>query len=278
MNPHKKLAKQLKKAHTTALLLDNPSASIQLEECAMESCARASDYPDSNKWYEWLRLVIDARKVTDVLISEHKRNWDLVHPELVEYRMLEKGEVVQAGDEYDKCVNPLMDDPVWVPARHSIGTIVSDPAYISHGRFRRRVERSVAPSCGCDKRCDDSCGCDCHAEAKTERLPSVMYKGMFSGQWSLAVQVTQELLDNRDQWPEWMDAAARKPWGEEENALRLYECEPLDARPYVLQIYLGPDADHHPRVALDEWLLQHEDSGRLSVVSQGNLLLQIIED
>jgi hypothetical protein len=56
----------------------------------------------------------------------------------MKYRILEKGEIIQAGDEVDACVDAWRDDPVWVPApQHTIGTPASDPAFVSHAIYRR---------------------------------------------------------------------------------------------------------------------------------------------
>jgi len=55
------------------------------------------------------------------------------------YRRLEKGEIVQAGDEFDGCGDPWRDDAVWVPAT-AIGHVVSDPNFVSHGLYRRPLK------------------------------------------------------------------------------------------------------------------------------------------
>lgn len=57
----------------------------------------------------------------------------------MEYRGLEKGEVVCEGDEYDACVNPWKDAAKWVPAGKNVGTVAPDPQYPSHRLFRRPV-------------------------------------------------------------------------------------------------------------------------------------------
>ncbi len=50
-------------------------------------------------------------------------------------RTLKKGEIIRATDE------SLDDDGVWKPVRaHMTGRKASDPAYISHSLYRRRVE------------------------------------------------------------------------------------------------------------------------------------------
>ena len=57
------------------------------------------------------------------------------------YRRLEKGEIIREGDEVDACNNSWHDDPKWVPvSSRSIGQPASDPKFISHSQFRRRVE------------------------------------------------------------------------------------------------------------------------------------------
>jgi hypothetical protein len=52
------------------------------------------------------------------------------------YRMLKKGEIIQAGDEVDACADGWRDDPVWKPAR-CIGEPAPDPSYPSHRVYRR---------------------------------------------------------------------------------------------------------------------------------------------
>ena len=55
-----------------------------------------------------------------------------------EYRRLEEGEIVQAGDEYDNCCNPWHDDAVWIPAT-DIGAVAPNPNYVSHRQYRRKI-------------------------------------------------------------------------------------------------------------------------------------------
>ena len=55
-----------------------------------------------------------------------------------QYRILEKGEIILAGDEYDASPNPWRDAIRWQPVTpHMIGQRASDPAYPSHTLYRR---------------------------------------------------------------------------------------------------------------------------------------------
>ena len=54
------------------------------------------------------------------------------------YRRLEKGEIIQEGDEADGCVDPWRDDPVWEPAGN-IGEPAPDPQYPAHRQYRRPI-------------------------------------------------------------------------------------------------------------------------------------------
>jgi len=60
-----------------------------------------------------------------------------------QYRMLEKGEIVQKGDEVDACRDGWRDDPEWKLAVHSVGGPAPDPCYPSHRRFRRRISNDM---------------------------------------------------------------------------------------------------------------------------------------
>jgi hypothetical protein len=58
----------------------------------------------------------------------------------MEYRTLQKGEIVRGGDETDRCADAWRDAAKWEPVKESeVGTIASDPQYPSHRLFRRRV-------------------------------------------------------------------------------------------------------------------------------------------
>ena len=54
------------------------------------------------------------------------------------YRHLKKGEIIQEGDEIDRCVDAWRDDPVWEPAGN-IGEPAPDPQYPAHRQYRRPV-------------------------------------------------------------------------------------------------------------------------------------------
>ena len=56
------------------------------------------------------------------------------------YRMLEKGEIIQEGDEVDACRDGWRDEPEWEPALHCIGQEAPDPRFPSHRRYRRLKE------------------------------------------------------------------------------------------------------------------------------------------
>lgn len=56
-----------------------------------------------------------------------------------DYRILKKGEIIQKGDETDRCADPWRDDPAWEPAGN-IGQPAPDPQYPSHRIYRRKVD------------------------------------------------------------------------------------------------------------------------------------------
>jgi len=57
-----------------------------------------------------------------------------------DYRILSKGEIIQAGDMIDRCSDPWRDEPVWESIHLSdIGKPAPDPAYPSHRIYRRKV-------------------------------------------------------------------------------------------------------------------------------------------
>lgn len=56
------------------------------------------------------------------------------------YRILEKDEVIRAGDEIDRCRDTWREDAVWKPVRPAeIGRSAPDPAFPSHRAYRRPV-------------------------------------------------------------------------------------------------------------------------------------------
>lgn len=60
---------------------------------------------------------------------------------MTKYRRLEKGEIIQSGDETDVCRDPWREPPIWKPVHpDSIGTEAPDPAFVSHRQYRRPVE------------------------------------------------------------------------------------------------------------------------------------------
>jgi len=63
-----------------------------------------------------------------------------------EYRLLEKGEVIQEGDEVDGSNDGWRDAPKWKPVHpSSIGEAACDPAFPSHRIYRRKVKQVSSP-------------------------------------------------------------------------------------------------------------------------------------
>ena len=61
------------------------------------------------------------------------------------YRHLEKGEVIQEGDEIDRCADPWRDDPKWEPVHpKNVGEQAPDPAFPAHRQYRRRITPEAA--------------------------------------------------------------------------------------------------------------------------------------
>ena len=59
---------------------------------------------------------------------------------MTEYRTLQKGEIIKKGDEADLCNDGWRDPAKWVAApKHRIGKPVSDPQFVSHATYRRKV-------------------------------------------------------------------------------------------------------------------------------------------
>ena len=74
-------------------------------------------------------FMLEKKKSMEDKISNHHDNGVRMT------RTLKKGEIIQAADE------SLDDDGVWKPVRaHMVGREASDPAYMSHSLYRRRVE------------------------------------------------------------------------------------------------------------------------------------------
>lgn len=56
-----------------------------------------------------------------------------------EYRLLEKGEIIKAGDECDVCCDGWRDAPKWVDVvDKTVGDPAPDRKYPSHRRYRRK--------------------------------------------------------------------------------------------------------------------------------------------
>jgi len=65
--------------------------------------------------------------------------------ETASWRLLKKGEIIQLGDETDRCANPWKDDAKWEPVSElSVGQEAPDPSYPSHRIFRRRVQSVIS--------------------------------------------------------------------------------------------------------------------------------------
>ena len=64
----------------------------------------------------------------------------------MEYYYLKKDEVIKKGDEVDACGDAWRDDPVWVPAVHTVGQRAPDPQYVSHRQYRRPIKRNADSS------------------------------------------------------------------------------------------------------------------------------------
>ena len=59
----------------------------------------------------------------------------------MQYRRLEKDEVIEPGDEIDRCRDAWRDDPVWEPVHpNDIGRTAPDPQYPSHRQYRRPIQ------------------------------------------------------------------------------------------------------------------------------------------
>ena len=81
----------------------------------------------------------------------------------MQYRLLEKGEIIKKGDQCDQCANPWNDKPKWEDVVGNIGEPAPDPAFPSHRQYRRPVypsgyevmieamRRSTEPSTRCPK-------------------------------------------------------------------------------------------------------------------------------
>jgi hypothetical protein len=57
------------------------------------------------------------------------------------YLQLEKGQLVEKGDEVDICSDGWRDNPLWIPAIPSIGERAPDPCYPSHRKYRRLINK-----------------------------------------------------------------------------------------------------------------------------------------
>ncbi len=59
------------------------------------------------------------------------------------YRLLEKDEVIQQGDEVDICNDGWRDEPKW-RLTGCAGKKAPDPKFPSHRKYRRKIEDEVA--------------------------------------------------------------------------------------------------------------------------------------
>lgn len=77
--------------------------------------------------------------------EDHKESED--NKDLSQWRILEKGEIIQFGDEMDQSVDPCHDVAKWEPVSDLlVGKRAPDPSYPSHRTFRRRVTSTVVES------------------------------------------------------------------------------------------------------------------------------------
>lgn len=58
------------------------------------------------------------------------------------YRRLEKGEIIQEGDEVDNCYNPWHDEPKWEKTTCA-GQEVPDPQFPAHRQYRRNYNSII---------------------------------------------------------------------------------------------------------------------------------------
>lgn len=57
------------------------------------------------------------------------------------YRILDKDEVIEAGDEIDRCANPWRDSPKWEPVHPlDVGRTAPDPQFPAHRIYRRKTK------------------------------------------------------------------------------------------------------------------------------------------
>ncbi len=55
------------------------------------------------------------------------------------YRWLKEGEIIKEGDEVDACNDGWRDNPKWVNVKNRIGKSACDPKFVSHGKYRRKI-------------------------------------------------------------------------------------------------------------------------------------------
>lgn len=58
------------------------------------------------------------------------------------HRLLDKGEIIKKGDEFDSCRDGWRDKPKWKKAKNRIGQPVPDPAYPAHTIYRRILKEA----------------------------------------------------------------------------------------------------------------------------------------
>lgn len=61
----------------------------------------------------------------------------------ITWRILCHNEIIQEGDEVDRCTDSWKDPADWKPATEYIGKAAPDPRYPGHRLFRRRVVRET---------------------------------------------------------------------------------------------------------------------------------------
>lgn len=57
----------------------------------------------------------------------------------MQYRRLEKDEIIKEGDQVDQCANPWKDKPKWEDCVGNLGEPAPDPAFPSHRQYRRPI-------------------------------------------------------------------------------------------------------------------------------------------
>lgn len=95
---------------------------------------------------------------------------------MTKYRRLEKGEIIQEGDEWDACRDPWRDAADWQPAT-CIGDPAPDPQFVAHRQYRRPIpDRDLSGQCSLCQRdhqyADEKCRLiECPLRDQTRQRP-----------------------------------------------------------------------------------------------------------